>query len=171
MRITYHINNQASPMLEQKAQALANLRPCLEEIGLVVLGSIARNFKAGGRPAGWPESHRARATKRGKTLIDTARLKNSMTMAVGPTSVSVGTNVKYAAIHQFGGSINKTVLVRPHKRLITQAFGRSITPRFTPVKGHAMRMKITIPARPFLMIQDSDHRVITRIIEDHIGLS
>ncbi len=38
-----------------------------------------------------------------KTLIDTGRLKNSVTSRAYPGKAIVGTNVVYAAIHQFGG--------------------------------------------------------------------
>ncbi|MDR1398107.1 MAG: phage virion morphogenesis protein [Desulfarculales bacterium] len=54
----------------------------------------------------------------GKTLTDTARLRNSITSEVNGDSVLVGSNVKYARIHQLGGMAGKghkiTIPARPY---------------------------------------------------------
>lgn len=41
------------------------------------------------------------------TLVDTARLRNSINVDAGRNKVEIGTNVKYAAIHQFGGKAGR----------------------------------------------------------------
>jgi phage virion morphogenesis protein len=43
----------------------------------------------------------------GKTLTDTARLRNSIDSAVAGDTVFVGSTVKYARIHQMGGMAGK----------------------------------------------------------------
>lgn len=53
------------------------------------------------------------------------------------TTVRVGNNLVYGAIHQMGGEI-------------TNAFGRGI--------------KVTMPARPYLGLSDADRRAITDLI-------
>lgn len=55
----------------------------------------------------------------------------------------VGTNVRYAAVHELG----LTVTVREHLRMMTMAFGRSVkNPRKINVKAHEVRY----PERSFL---------------------
>ena len=64
-------------------------------------------------------------------------------------SVLVGTNVKYAAIHQFGGTISP-------KKGKALAFGG----RFV--------QSVTIPARPYLGISEQDNKEIREIIKDWV---
>ena len=61
-------------------------------------------------------------------------------------SVLVGTNVKYAAIHQFGGTI------RPKKGKALAFGGRFV-------------QSVTIPARPYLGISEQDNKEIREIIK------
>lgn len=64
-------------------------------------------------------------------------------------SVLVGTNVKYAAIHQFGGTI------RPKKGKALAFGGRFV-------------QSVTIPARPYLGISEHDNKEIQEIIKDWV---
>lgn len=89
-----------------------------------------------------------------KLRIQTGRLSRSLTdgrgrdsvrkVAIAGTLVSLtlGTRVPYAAIHEEGGLVR----VRPHTRVITQAFGRPIKPTQVKVRGYGYVM----PARPYL---------------------
>lgn len=138
----------------------------LKECGLVLLRSIAKTFKAGGRPVRWKPSKRAKA-EAGKTLIKTARLMRSITMTVLGRILTVGTNVVYAAIHHLGGEIKKNVTIKEHWRFITKAFGKPIEGRRVLVKSHQREMDIDMPERPYLVIQDADYRVFNRIVVDH----
>ena len=153
--------------VKQLTQRLSKPQQALKECGLVLLRSISKNFKQGGRPVKWKKSARARLTG-DKTLIDTARLKNSITMDVSGNILTVGTNVKYARIHELGGSIRKNATIKEHWRYIRFAFGKPITGRRVLVKAHQRKMNITMPARPFLVIQDTDWRVFKRIFEDYL---
>lgn len=122
----------------------------LKAAGAYMLGSIEKNFQQQGRPKKWdPLSPRTLAGRRkgrrkkggAKILIDSARLKNSMSVALveGPAAL-VGTNVKYAR--------------RQHHGYDSEKGGR----------GHAKT-----PARPFLMFQDEDVDAIGRIFSRHIA--
>lgn len=126
---------------------------CLRECGLVLLRSIAQTFKAGGRPAKWKPSIRAKTTG-GRTLIKTARLMRSITMEVSGKILTIGTNVKYARIQQLGGAIMPKV---------AKALKANI-----PGIGWRVMKKVTIPARPFLVVQDEDRRVCNRIVGDYV---
>lgn len=60
---------------------------------------------------------------------------------------SVGTNLSYARVHEFG--VHKTVTVSEHLRHVTMAWGRELkTPVICIVKAHPMRMNL--PERSFL---------------------
>ena len=167
--ITYNIKDlEAKAAIKQARRRLENPEKALKECGLVLLRSVARNFKAGGRPVRWRPSKRA-LREGGKTLIDTARLKNSMTMRVLGRSLTVGTNVKYARIHQLGGKLNNNVTVKQHYRYITQAFGKEIDGRKVLVKQHQRKMDTYIPARPFLKVQAGDLRIMRKIVADYVA--
>lgn len=148
-------DKEVRDMLARLQQRLWNMKPVMAVIGQVVRTSVIRNFEAEGRPQRWQplsmatlyqriggaSSRKKRGgTKIGairklanhKVLQDTARLKNSINVRafndraeIFPDSAKVGTDLVYAAIHQFGGKAGR---------------GR----------------KVTIPARPFLMVQDED---------------
>lgn len=61
--------------------------------------------------------------------------------------VVVGSNVPYAAIHEFGGSGVNTVSA--HERRMTHVFGRVLDePRTVQVKAHSR--KYSVPKRPYL---------------------
>jgi len=61
-------------------------------------------------------------------------------------SAIVGTNVEYAAIHEYGFDGNENV--REHLRTITQAFGHAINPVTFTV--HAYSRQMHMPVRSFL---------------------
>lgn len=118
----------------------------MKAAGVYMLGSIEKNFKAGGRPAKWEalaESTIARRkTGKGKggakILVDTGALKNSMAMRMTTAGVEVGTNKVQAKRQHFG---------------FPKGSGR----------GHAKT-----PARPFVMFQDEDHDAIDAIFSRHL---
>lgn len=76
-------------------------------------------------------------------------------------STSVGTNVEYARIHEFG--LTGTVQVKEHLRTVTQAFGRPISPRQVTVRSHPMNMRM--PERSFLRsaLRDKRDEAMARI--------
>jgi len=138
-----------------------NLTQVLRAFGQYMLGSVERNFAAGGRPTAWEplkiiskvDWHTRRKSFWGKTsmtargqaawegrkpLTDTGRLRRSIQVAeVTPRSVVIGTSVIYAAIHQFGGMAGR---------------GR----------------KVLIPARPYLVFQDEDIQRADEMIAAYI---
>lgn len=85
----------------------------LVEAGMEAMAMVATRFKAQG--PGWaPLSTRTKLRRRGnrsKILQDTGRLRNSITAAdssadgiyqLTSDSLTIGSNLRYAAIHQFG---------------------------------------------------------------------
>jgi len=125
--------------------------PLMDEIGSYLEFSIARRFELERGPDGipWP------ATRRGTSILKGSppRLASSMTRRAERERVSVGTNVIYARIHQQGGTI------KPKR-------GRFL--RFT-VGGQTFFVKsVTIPARPFLGIDQADREAIGEVVEDYL---
>ena len=107
----------------------SDISPALPEIGEILVSSIATNFEVGGRHGGanefggsdaqgtWIPSKRA-IRDSGQTLVDTARLSSSIVYEVSGNQILVGTNVEYAAIHQFGGMTGRghavNIVARPY---------------------------------------------------------
>lgn len=116
----------------------------------------------------WKPSKRAEEWG-GQTLRKTGRLRNSITYNVDPKGVEWGTNVIYAAAHQFGIDEEQSVKAyfrrppsvkvgrkRVHK---TTRSGAQITYR---VNAHKRHMKL--PARPFLGVNDVDRSYLLEIL-------
>jgi len=114
----------------------------MEQIGEQLVSSTQQRFEDGQGPDGedWEPSIRAKEDG-GQTLVDTARLKNSIGYEASPNLVAVGTNVEYASTHQFGAEIRAKNA--PHLRF--QVGGR-----------WARKKSVTIPARPFIGISAQD---------------
>lgn len=152
----------AAALLKELGVKLNDRSVLMRTIGTVVRDSSKDNFRAGGRPEKWLPSFSAEDRKQkkgtGYTLLDTHRLMNSITYDnVTPESVEVGTNVEYAAVHQFG--INKRVTVPEHTR-------RSRTGKRFRVKAFSRYMKL--PARPFLLVQTEDWQRVAGVINDYL---
>lgn len=97
--------------LTRLAASVKDMTPIMRAIGGELEAATERNFDDEGARIGakWKPSQRALKTN-GQTLRDTGRLVASISAGgaghvseVTPHSVFVGTNVEYAAIHQFGG--------------------------------------------------------------------
>lgn len=85
-----------------------------EIFGQSLRTSTRRRFRTNVGPDGtaWRRSQRA-SKDNGQTLVDRGHLRDSITFKAGPREVAIGTNLVYAAIHQFGGRAGrggKTIL-------------------------------------------------------------
>ena len=90
--------------------------------------NIMKSLKAGGEVV----RNHAKLNIQAQELVDTSNLLNSISVQEGSggksdATVEIGTNVEYAAIHEFGGAIHQT-----------NAWGKGI------------EQTIHIPARPYL---------------------
>jgi phage gpG-like protein len=161
------------------------------EQGAVLSYSIQQNFRAGGRPTKWPKIGR----KGGAILQDTGRLRNSINvravrLGAGKNEIVAETNLKYAAIHQYGGTItakNAGALAIPltkeardkrpkefGKRLfkkkskdgktwfLAEAVGERI------VNHYVLKKMVTIPPRPFILVQTEDLQTFTQILTTNL---
>lgn len=117
-----------------------------------VHNSIIQNFRVSGRPTKWKGlSHR-----KGKPLLDTKQLKNSINTKLIRNKIVVNTPLVYAAVHNFG--IKKTVEIKKHKRKTKNGM--------KDVKSHSRKMNI--PQREFMLLQKSDVTYIENVIANDI---
>jgi phage virion morphogenesis protein len=144
------------------ARAAGDLTPVMADIGAQLVTHVGLRFEAGAGPGNvpWKQSRRA-AEQDGRTLVDTARLKQSITFRASATGVDVGTNVQYAAIHQFGGTIRAKTSKGLRFRL---PWLRSKTD-----SGWRTLQSVTLPARPFLGFDEEDREATTAIIAAHLA--
>lgn len=140
----------------RKVEAKAGDHKALyDELGDILLKGVHDRFKRGVAPDGrpWQKSWRAIA-QNGQTLRDTGRLLNSIRTRSSKNSASILTNVVYARLMQFGGTIrakNKPYLVFK-----------------TPTGGWVKRKSITVPARPFFGVSEDDAQNILTAIEEYL---
>ncbi len=147
-------------MLGALARRARDLEPVRRDFAEYLVGSVKRNFEAGGRPRPWPPS--ARARRHGdKTLINTGRLRASISWRVRGNAVLVGTNLAYAPAHQFGVRKRITQRVRAHAR-------RTRTGRVVAVRAHTRRIHMRLPPRPFLVVQAEDWAYLRRRLRRHL---
>lgn len=120
--------------------------------------STLDRFREQEEPSGkkWTNSIRA-SESGGVTLVKNAMLRNSIKSQANKSGAAVGTNTIYARTHQFGDK--RTIKAKNRKGLRFQFNGKWVTKK---------SVKINIPARPFLGINEEDQREIRGIIEDAI---
>ncbi len=161
MNIKIDINDRdVRQRLAQLAAGCANLKPLMSNIGEEIRRMIEKNFAVGGRPDAWKPSARSRR-EGGMPLSDTGRLRRSFTVDAETNRVRVGTNVKYARIHQFGGTTKAHIIRAKNKKVL-----------FWPGAKHPVIAVLhpgsKIPARPFLTVTDDDQRQISDMICKYI---
>lgn len=148
-----------SAALDARLAALAaangDLSDLMDGLGLYLESSTIERFDTETAPdgSGWTPSRRARE-QGGKTLTDSARLKLSISHRSSATDAEVGTNVIYAAIHQYGGTI------RPKN-------GEFLTFALPGGLGLRRVREVIMPARPFLGISDEDEQELLALTEDY----
>lgn len=115
----------------------------------------------------WDKSLRANL-EGGQTLSDTGRLRRSFTYQANARGFVVGTNVRYAAIHQYGGTI------RPKRAKYLRFRLAGGTGKRKGGRGQwAQAKQVTIPARPFVPEPELSprwERAFTEAIERYLSL-
>lgn len=158
-------------------RAGADLSGLMEEIAGHLEFATQRRFETESGPGGQPWTPSARAREEnGQTLTDTGRLRASITREVSADALAIGTNVVYAAIHQFGGTIQhpaRTVTLYRHVKGRMDRFGdwRFVKRRNANyAEDHQVGpYSVAMPARPFLGIDAADETAIAEIAADWLG--
>lgn len=173
MKITVD-DREAKGTFRRLTEKVQDMTPLMETIGELGVTSIMRNFEKGGRPDRWKPSQRVQK-KGGKTLIKSGRLMHSlMHFKAFFNSVTWGTNVPYAAAHQFGCKKSFFVEVREHMRRVKDYGGKARVSRnyrgSHPAhwSAHKRMQHMNLPKRPFLMLQDEDWVMIRAAAQNYL---
>ncbi|MBF0192275.1 MAG: phage virion morphogenesis protein [Magnetococcales bacterium] len=125
--VLFQIDSDSAEELQEALSKLAdrcrNLTPCLKDIGENLVRSTDQRFDAFVAPDGtrWEDNAPLTEEKKkgrfgeGKILTDSGRLRRSITYSTAYGGLLVGTDVIYAATHQFGGETpqGKKIPARP----------------------------------------------------------
>lgn len=132
------------------ASRAASTRPLMDAIGVYLQSETRMRFEDQVGPDGvaWRPSQRA-IEQAGQTLVDTGRLRDSITHLAEDGAVEVGTDVLYGAIHQFGGRIEprtaSALRFRIGERWVTAG-------------------RVDMPARPYLGLAPEDEPAIAELV-------
>lgn len=178
-------DEEINAALARVKQAGGDTRDLNEAIAGHMLKSVQRRFEAETGPDGkaWRRlsprtaarrrQGKRRAGKRrghGHILRDRVRLYKSIVGEADSREARVGTNIVYAAIHQFGGAIKRPA--RQAKIRLRKVGGQTrfaasrhkrAADRDVTIPAHT----IVMPARPYLGFSDDDRREILAIAETH----
>lgn len=156
-------------------ERLSDLAPVTRLMAPVAAGEVKQRFGEQRSPDGtaWLPLRNRRPRGGNLALMDTGKLRASISgRAEGTDSIVVGTNIQYAAIHQFGGIIRPRrgrmlaipLTVEAQRAGSPRRFQRPLSPRVRGNRGvlveqtpggrgrahYALVRQVTIPARPFL---------------------
>lgn len=124
-----------------------DLRPAMKTIGEIVLTSVQRNFEEGGRPDKWQD------------LVDVTKHRREK-QGRWPGQILVGSGVSGGLLSSISyRAFSDNVKISAKKKYAAiHHFG-----------GQAGRgRKVTIPARPYMLLQDEDWREINDVLKDFI---
>ena len=135
---------------------LGNTQALMESVGDALVSCTMKRFDEKKDPKGkpWKPSRRA-IEKGGETLTNKGRLRDSIDYAATPDKVMVGSNLTYARIHQLGG----VIVPKKAKKLVFK--GHDGTTRAVD--------KVTIPARPYLGVSESDLDAVRAAMADFLA--
>ncbi len=164
-----------------------DLTPAMQSAASLLAAAVRDNFAAQGRPP-WPNlapaTIKAREVKGhwpGKILQQRGHLARSVQQGHCATEAWVGSNLRYAAVHQLGGTIQipaRTVEVLlkrysrgPRKGRSRFAKPGATGPGLTRKTVHIPAYSVHIPARPFLGLTEEDTAKLREAIVRHLGQS
>lgn len=145
---------QLSQALDQLLNGLHDTTPLMHEVAFLMQDAVAENFEQGGRPTWAPK-----ADGKASRLQRSGRLRTSITREFDKSSATVGTNVVYAAIHQFGGTTSPHV-IRPRNKKALKFNGK--------IRRSVNHPGSKIPARPFLALTDEDMNEIELTAQEYL---
>lgn len=140
------------------ATGAEDMTPLMDDIGSVLINGARERISdtnVGPDGVAWPKSFRVESGQGGKTLHDSGTLLASIVSLAGPREVAVGSNLIYAGVHQTGATIRPKVA---GALFFTLPDGTEV------VAG-----EVTIPARPYLGISESEAEDIREVVGLYFG--
>mgnify|MGYP000007448031 FL=1 len=161
--------DQLERSLTQLSQRLVHRRPLMKKLAAVMHNAVDENFEAEGRPKWLGIKHR-----QGRVLRDSGALQNSISERSDDDTAIVGTNLPYAAIHQFGGEIKRAA--RSQQAYFHQKKDGSVGNRFVKKSRSNFSQWVTIgsgvvnmPARPYLSLTNEDEAEIVDTVNRYLS--
>ena len=180
MSVTVSVNaSEVVVGLGELRAGVANTATMLRIIGELMRASIARTFREEGSPAGaWPQLAESTLEKKQyvadhKLLIMSGRLYSSIGYVVQDNTLTIGTNVVYAAVHQYGskdrlgGSIGSQARIAGREVIVKKHLSRRFTGIAHMVPEHERFQNI--PSRPYLVFRPEDPQRIVNGIEAYLS--
>lgn len=183
-RIEFEVDTKLASTALQKALGVLGgdgLTLLLSDIGEYLLGATRDRAAKEVSPTGerWralePSYARWKAKKRpGAPILkfDNHMIGDQLSHQVDGTTLLVGTNAPYGAIHQFGGAIQ--IAARSQQAYFHHANGE-VSPQFVNKRKSNFAQWVTLPAytinmpaRPWLGISDADAKEIVALTQDHL---
>jgi len=176
VRITVNDRDFRSALREAERRG-ANMRVMWDRVGNEGLEIARENFRSQGRPRKWKSWTRSYGNWRskkapGKILNLSGRLLNSLSkgdadnlFSTNRRGAEVGTKTPYAETQQEGARTRPHV-IKPKAGKALRWAGSSGTIQYAKSVKHPGSK---IPARPFLVIPDSQVPRLTKIIEDYMA--
>lgn len=176
-------DNGVKEALSRISRRMADPSPVMLAISEALAAQTADNFASQSGPLGkWPplKSKRKGRGTNPQLLQHTGHLRDSINPTHSRNTAAIGTNVVYAAIHQFGGAINMparsqlSYFKQNKDGSVGQMFVRKSASNFAQwhTRGEST---IDMPARPFLpfangQLQDGmESRIMDEIAKFLIG--
>jgi len=177
--------NQAAGLLKKLSEKLADLSPVMAAISEDMISATEDNFRTEGARLGepWQGLSPSRIKQRGNAhpiLRDSSLLVKSIQNSHTSHSASIGTNLAYAEIHQFG--VEKDVTRMATTRLRTSASGElirqknnkylAVFAKSTHKRFRQSQTQVTytlkIPARPFIGLNKADIEQYKKTVMDWV---
>lgn len=171
--VALNFNFRGIERLQNRIHALGELdrHDLLDAIGAEIETQTHRRIrdeKSGPDGTPWPNWFAEYAkTRHGNhsLLMGEGNLDDSIQSIVSGDDVETGSNLAYAAVHQFGS--DDLVTVPAHQRLITQAFGRPLaSPVWVNVDSYTFEQNIV--ERPYLGFSDENWGDIAVVVDDFL---
>lgn len=145
--IEFTFSDTLTPRLKAAQRASVDFTPAMAAIADLMRSDAVLAFETETGPDGkrWKASQRA-ISDGGLTLTDSGNLRQSIVAASDARSAIIGTNLIYAAIHQFGGPVR----------------GRQSSRNQNVPRARVM------PARPFLGFSPTTVEAIEDVLGRHI---
>lgn len=174
MRITIEVHDQAvRAALDSLRRRVADMRPVLQAIGEAMHARVDKRFSTQTDPAGqrWAPNKPATIKRKGAgkpVLTDSRALRHAIVAQVSGKTLTLSAAQPYAAIHQFGGTIERAAhsrMVRHREdaagNLLRRALGKGEGLVFAKDSHKRARTRwfevaaysIRIPPRPYMPVR------------------
>lgn len=101
-------DSEVTSALNQLLITGRDMSPVFDEFADFALSELAEQFQNSTDPYGFPWEKSERAIREaGQTLVDQTHLRDSFSVQKIKNGVIIGSNMVYAAIHQFGGKTGR----------------------------------------------------------------